>query len=433
MNEERMQEANQSHYLLSPSALKIVYETDTTLSENNPISAIPLSFLIVFTIFGNVLVCAAFYLCRDLRTVTNYFVISLAVADLLVGFVCMPFWFSYLINQRPDPKKDHELYTLWICLDIVSGTSSIMNLVAISVDRFYAITSPFNYHLKLTKRRALFYIVIVWLYSIVVASLRILKHRKWYPYFVACASFFLPFPILVYSYARIFHVAHTQALKMQLDSYHQTVHEASEAGNDSSKNGGADTDTDVLVNITPRSSLYKKDSRSSYCVAPGNSSRTSRSAFDKVRPRLTRQSSARHMRRVLQTDLKAAKTLAIVMGAFIACWSPFIITMLVAASCHFTCVPRQVTGVMKWLHYSNSAVNPIIYTLLNRHFRAAFRRILCRYLSGRRLSYVGRLLSLSTTRSSSRSSAAPTMGELSKAHSKTETEFLVCTEIVTVV
>lgn len=421
--------SNYSDCFYSSSVQTIGNETDTALSETNPMSAIPLAFLIVFTIFGNLLVCAAFYLCRDLRTVTNYFVISLAVADLLVGFVCMPFWFSFLLVQRPNEQQDNILYKLWILLDIVSGTSSIMNLVAISIDRFYAITSPFNYHLKLTRKRALFCIVVVWLYSVIVGTLWISKRVHWYVYFVACASFFVPLPILVYSYARIFRVAHKQALKMQGDRCHQTAYDGMEVSNDSGKNGGAGFDQDVLVHVKPRTSA---SSRYSYSVAPRNSSSAIRGGFDKVRPRLTSQSSVRHMRRVLQADLKAAKTLAVVMGAFIACWSPFIITMLVVVSCA-DCVPGEVASIMKWLHYSNSAVNPIIYTVLNRHFRAAFRRILCRFVSGRRFSYVGHLLSFSTSRSSSRSSGGHTMGELSKAHSKTEVELLVCTEVVTVV
>lgn len=415
-----MQGTNSSDVLLVPSSGPTKTEAGPNLSENVALHSIPLAFLIVFTIFGNILVCAAFYLCRELRNVTNYFVVSLAVADLLVGFVCMPFWFTYLIKQWPDPKRNHEFYTLWICLDIVSGTSSIMNLVAISVDRFYAITSPFNYHLKLTKNRARFCIVLVWLYSLIVAGLHIQRRGDWYAYFVACASFFLPLPVLVYSYARIFRVAHVQALKMRAENY---GHELSEF--DVEKNGDT-TETAAFVNTKPRAS---------YSMRPRSSSTTSRFIFHKVRPRLTSQSSVRQMRRVLHTDLKAAKTLAIVMGAFLACWSPYIISMLVTVSCK-TCIPSetnfQIAKAVKWLHYSNSAVNPIIYTLLNRHFRAAFRRILCRYVSTRRFSYFGRLLSHSTPRSSSRSSAN-TVADLDKANSKSEVEILVCTEVVTVV
>lgn len=411
---------NNSDILLAATSESTKTEAGPDVSEHVALASIPLAFLIVFTIFGNILVCAAFYLCRDLRNVTNYFVVSLAVADLLVGFVCMPFWFTYLIKQWPDRIRDYEFYTLWICLDIVSGTSSIMNLVAISVDRFYAITSPFNYHLKLTKNRARFCIVLVWLYSLIVSGLHINRQGDWYAYFVASASFFFPLPILVYSYARIFRVAHAQALKMRSENY---GHELSEF--EPEKNGET-TETEAFVNTKPRAS---------YSMGTRSSSSGTRFIFHKVRPRLTSQSSVRQMRRVLHTDLKAAKTLAIVMGAFLACWSPYIISMLVTVSCK-TCIPLQtnvrIGKAVKWLHYSNSAVNPIIYTLLNRHFRAAFRRILCRYVSGRRFSYVSRLLSHSTPRSSNRSSGNAVVN-LDKANSKTSVEILVCTEVVTVV
>lgn len=406
-----MQGANNSAVILDPKS-----ESSGAEPENITLASIPLAFLIVFTIFGNILVCAAFYHCRDLRNVTNYFVVSLAVADLLVGFVCMPFWFVYLIKQWPDPLKDKELYTLWICLDIVSGTSSIMNLVAISVDRFFAITSPFTYHSKLTKNRARLCIVFLWAYSITVASLRLIStHGKWYAYFVASASYFLPLPVLLFSYARIFRVAHQQALKMQIETYGQEMSDVEH------KNGeSADSETFVKP-------------RASYSMGR-NSSTASRLLFHKVRPRLTSQSSVRQMRRVYHTDLKAAKTLAIVMGAFLACWSPYIITLLITVSCG-RCMSQDTTlrlaKAMKWLHYSNSAVNPIIYTLLNRHFRAAFRRILCRFVSDQSFSYVSRWLSHSTPRTS-RSSGNIAV-DLIKANSKTEMDALVCTEIVTVV
>ena len=384
-------------------------ETSAILTENIAIAS-TLALLIVFTIFGNSLVCAAFYLSRDLRSVTNYFVVSLAVADLLVGFVCTPFWFVFLIKKWP--SQDDPFYTLWICLDIVSGTSSIMNLVAISVDRFCAITSPFNYHLKLTKRRARLCIVVLWMYSIAVASLRILRRGPWYAYFVASASFFVPLPVLVFSYARIFMEAHRQAKKIRLACYSHG-YELPKMEKENSEATETSAFVDAMHNATACSSSV---------------------GGRKGRPHLTSQSSFRQMRRHLHSDLKAAKTLAIVMGAFIACWTPYIVSLLVSVACGF-CIPYkkalEIAKAVKWLHYSNSAVNPIIYTLLNRNFRAAFKKILCRFVLRRRFSYVNRLLSHSTPRSSIKS-AGNNMIDADKTHFKSEVEVLVCTEIVSV-
>ncbi|EDO35211.1 predicted protein, partial [Nematostella vectensis] len=298
-----------------------------------------LALLIVGTIFGNSLVCAAFYLFRDLRTVTNYFVVSLAIADLLVGFVSMPLWFTYLVFQWP--PQNSEIYALWLCFDIATATASIMNLAVISVDRFYAITLPFQYSQKITKKRACLAIVFVWLYAFAVSSSRAIsfaipsresraQFSFGYTFFVATASFFVPLPVMIYCYTRIFSVARVQAAKIrELDSVRSFIE-------------------------SPRN---------------GNS-----------RPVLTSQSSFRLQRRALSTDIKAAKTLAIVMGAFLLCWAPYIIALLLEVSCP-RCVPFQdkytLAKAVKWLVYSNSALNPIIYTALNRAFRDAFKRVLC--------------------------------------------------------
>ena len=57
----------------------------------NIAGAVAVGLVIVFTIFGNAIVCASFYTFRDLRTICNYFIISLAISDILVAILGMPF------------------------------------------------------------------------------------------------------------------------------------------------------------------------------------------------------------------------------------------------------------------------------------------------------------------------------------------------------
>ncbi|XP_063875574.1 dopamine D2-like receptor [Scylla paramamosain] len=52
----------------------------------------------VFTVFGNILVLMSVYKERSLQTVTNYFIVSLAVADLLLASFVMPFAVYYLVR-----------------------------------------------------------------------------------------------------------------------------------------------------------------------------------------------------------------------------------------------------------------------------------------------------------------------------------------------
>ena len=79
------------------------FEKETVL-----ISTTFLVIIIVMALFGNVLVVVAFTVFQKLRTVTNYFIVSLAVADILVAGISMPVWFAYLITG---PKW---MFDLWV-------------------------------------------------------------------------------------------------------------------------------------------------------------------------------------------------------------------------------------------------------------------------------------------------------------------------------
>lgn len=87
-------------------------------------------------------------------------------------------------------------------------------------------------------------------------------------------------------------------------------------------------------------------------------------------------------------DVKAARTLSIVIGAFVACWCPFFVVTLVFKYCKSSCsVSKEVLVMMKWLHYGNSALNPLIYSCLNRNFRAAFKEVLRRIKVNRTITH----------------------------------------------
>ncbi|KAH7639330.1 dopamine receptor 1-like protein [Dermatophagoides farinae] len=79
------------------------------------------------------------------------------------------------------------------------------------------------------------------------------------------------------------------------------------------------------------------------------------------------------------SEHKAAITLGIIMGTFLACWMPFFFMNIVAAFCK-TCIPASVFKLLTWLGYFNSCLNPAIYSIFNTEFREAFRRILVRYV-----------------------------------------------------
>jgi len=82
--------------------------------------------------------------------------------------------------------------------------------------------------------------------------------------------------------------------------------------------------------------------------------------------------------RKFRMETKAAKTIGIIVGCFVLCWLPFFTIYVIRAAC-VDCIPELLFSVFFWLGYCNSAINPVIYGLFSREFRAAFKRILCKF------------------------------------------------------
>lgn len=76
-------------------------------------------------------------------------------------------------------------------------------------------------------------------------------------------------------------------------------------------------------------------------------------------------------------ERKAAKTLAIITGAFVVCWLPFFVCALLMPLRPDWVFDDTMLSVFLWLGYFNSTLNPIIYTIFSPEFRQAFKRLLC--------------------------------------------------------
>ncbi|XP_061717706.1 dopamine D2-like receptor [Cydia pomonella] len=186
--------------------------------------------LLVFpalTLFGNVLVIAAVRRERALRSATNYFIVSLALADLLVAVVVMPFGVYYLVNGSWGlPAFVCDIY---IAMDVTSSTSSIFNLVAISIDRYIAVTQPIKYAKHKNNRRVWFTIVLVWLISAaigtpVVLGLNDTPDRNYgeclfnsqnYVIYSSLGSFYIPCIMMMFLYYSIFKALRIRARKQR--------------------------------------------------------------------------------------------------------------------------------------------------------------------------------------------------------------------------
>ncbi|KAK0077366.1 hypothetical protein PV325_004030, partial [Microctonus aethiopoides] len=125
--------------------------------------------------------------------------------------------------------------------------------------------------------------------------------------------------------------------------------------------------------------LSSKSNSSSSCLFKysGGQVRTHHSRNSSV---ISRNSSGRGQ--VIRLEQKATKVLGVVFFTFVILWAPFFVLNLVPAICP-DCekrIDRKIFDLVTWLGYSSSMVNPIFYTIFNKVFRQAFKRVLmCRY------------------------------------------------------
>lgn len=178
--------------------------------------------LSLVTIIGNILVVVSFKVNRQLKTVNNYFLLSLAVADLIIGVISMNLYTAYLVMGYW--AMGTWACDLWLAIDYVASNASVMNLLVISFDRYFSVTRPLTYRAKRTTRRAGIMIGLAWFVSLVLWAPAILLWqyfegertvpldqcyiqfltRPTITFCTAVAAFYLPVTIMSVLYWRIY-------------------------------------------------------------------------------------------------------------------------------------------------------------------------------------------------------------------------------------
>ncbi|XP_033124814.1 5-hydroxytryptamine receptor 1D-like [Anneissia japonica] len=266
-------------------------------------------------IFGNVLVLLSPFFSRNLLKKPTYiFLISLAIADLLLGLLVLPF--SSIITVTGTWFFGPVVCNLYVSSDVCFSTSSILHLLVITLDRYYAAASPFHYKTRMKQNCALLIVIVVWFVSVMISfppihtglntddgiiqsyddrSTCILETNKIYSLVDGIGLFFIPLIIIFVLYVHL-----------------------------------------ILI-------VRKKGA-----VASKNSYKERRLVI----------------------------TIAVVLSGFAICWVPYFTIFTVGEL--FRWEPNPVVAdVVLWLGYVNSSINPIIYGLLNQKFRDAFRKMLC--------------------------------------------------------
>ncbi|XP_058481538.1 alpha-2 adrenergic receptor [Solea solea] len=386
------------------------------------------SFLILFTVVGNILVVIAVLTSRALKAPQNLFLVSLATADILVATLVMPF---SLANELMGYWYFGKVWCgIYLALDVLFCTSSIVHLCAISLDRYWSVTQAVEYNLKRTPKRVKCIIVIVWLISAFISSPPLvsidsnnevssqpqceLNDETWYILSSSIASFFAPCLIMILVYIRIYQVAKTRTRGMsekrpKPDGATQTENGLSKTippfpGD--KENGhcqcpptpsqrtvtiGVQTEDVDMEDSTSSegkshkpqqhdSQQAKRASQKKHSKHSTRISRVSNKSMDIFASRRKRRRSSLARKKVSQArEKRFTFVLAVVMGVFVVCWFPFFFSYSLYGVCRDSCkIPEPLFKFFFWIGYCNSSLNPAIYTIFNRDFRRAFQKILCK-------------------------------------------------------
>ena len=295
-----------------------------------------LSCVFILTLVGNSFVCLTIILCRQLRRhITNYFIFFLAISDVAVGIFVLPFrLFMYSHNGYFCAGKG--LCMMYLILDTTSGVASVTNLLIIALDRGFMIKAPYRYPVLMNRERAIFISICVWVYahawswlsvfswednfnlSVKIVGQRCVNMNVTFATTFLTLVYFVPLTIMGIVYSAILRTARRQ------------VREIKE------------------LQVSLRFKENKKRAR----------------------------------------ERKATKTLAIIYGAFVICWLPNCILNIASYRCpecfkslrekNKTLFMIILITFVEVLPPLNSTMNPFIYAIFNRQFRAAFKEFLLR-------------------------------------------------------
>ncbi|XP_030287605.1 trace amine-associated receptor 13c-like [Sparus aurata] len=280
------------------------------------------------TILGNSLVILSICHFKQLHSPTNVLILSLALVDLLVAVIVMPFSATRTVHGCW--FYGDTFCHLHVSFELFLTTLSIFHLICIAVDRHQAICNPLHYSRKITITVAVMMVCVSWALAAVyaygvlyskanvagleelMASIKCLGGCFVYfnPLWGMLSSalcFFFPCTIMVCLYTQIFIVAEQHVRK---------IGDKNNCSNDRGRGG-----------------LIK------------------------------------------HSESKAAKTLSIVLGVFIFCWMPLFVQFIIDPLTGFR-IPAFLLEVLYWLGYFNSACNPIIYALFYPSFKKCFHCII---------------------------------------------------------
>ncbi|XP_054886130.1 orexin receptor type 2 [Poeciliopsis prolifica] len=317
------------------------------------------AYIVVFfvSLIGNSLVCFAVWKNRHMRTVTNYFIVNLSLADVLVTIICLPA--SLVVDITESWFFGETLCKIVPYLQTISVSVSVLTLSCIAQDRWYAICHPLKF--KSTAKRARKSIFAIWVVSciIMIPQAIVMECSSLLPELTNKTSLFTVCDEHwgAEVYPKVYHtgffiVTYFAPLCLMVLAYIQICHKL------------------WCQQIPGNTSVIQRNWRTIQCSARSSGSGESGGMKTSTVSAEIKQIRARR---------KTARMLMVVLFVFALCYLPISVLNIL----------KRVFGTFKntndretiyawftfshWLIYANSAANPIIYNFLSGKFREEFK------------------------------------------------------------
>uniref|UniRef100_A0A914XQ45 G-protein coupled receptors family 1 profile domain-containing protein n=1 Tax=Panagrolaimus superbus TaxID=310955 RepID=A0A914XQ45_9BILA len=306
-------------------------------------------------VLGNLLVVLTVNNDHKLRSQRqNWLIVSLAIADLLVGLLVMPLTMTYEIIGVW--VLGDILCELWLALDVLFVTASILHICIISLDRYWSVTQPLTYPSKRTPQRITIMIGVAWSVSLLIC---------------------MP-PILGWRQPKASGECSTKTCEdnINVSKIAISINGTSSSGDEIYLPQKFDNNNTIKVSPEKKSKVKQTFNRKLFEF---NSLYTKRSKWMSSLEEVSESSNGKKptdkRRKLLKAkERQATMLLGLILTAFIASWLPFFVLYVLGAFSYEA--PTVVFKFFFWLGYCNSGINPVIYTVFNREFK----RALCRQL-----------------------------------------------------
>ncbi|XP_053312737.1 gastrin/cholecystokinin type B receptor [Spea bombifrons] len=336
--------------------------------------------IFLLSIFGNTLIIIVLVMNKRLRTVTNSFLLSLAVSDLMVAILCMPF--TLIPNLMGNFIFGEVICRTAAYFMGLSVSVSTFNLVAIAIERYSAICNPLKSRVWQTRSHAYKVIAATWILSIVIMIPYLVYNaivpfsmkesnrqgyqcrmvwpnnhvqQAWYVILLAIL-FFLPGVVMIVAYGLISRELY-RGIQFEIDLNKEAKAHKNGAAPSAVMASGCEEGDGCYIQVAKRRNTMEMST-----LTPSGCTKMDRARINNSEAKL-------------MAKKRVIRMLIVIVAMFFICWMPVFVANTWRAFDEKSALQALTGAPISFIHllsYTSACVNPLIYCFMNKRFRKTF-------------------------------------------------------------